>query len=91
MVSPVWSQQRLACPADVPSWTADAQEQAYEEIGRGTNLPVPRNVRLDPHGAPPEIGRWGELLVHNYLVQQQEGERSAKFILPPVMSDVRYA
>ena len=57
----------------MPAWTADATNKAYEEIGIGSSLPVPENITLDAKVDQPEIGRWGELLVHNYLVQQQEG------------------
>ena len=58
---------------DVPAWTADATDEAYEEIGMGSNLPIPQNMVIDAKVTQPEIGRWGELLVHNYLVQQQQG------------------
>ena len=30
-------------------------------------------MTLDAKVDQPEIGRWGEMLVHNYLIQQQEG------------------
>lgn len=57
----------------MPAWTADATDQAYQEIGFGSALPIPKDIVLDAKVDQPEIGRWGELLVHNYLLQQQEG------------------
>ena len=45
----------------------------YEELGSGAALKnPPSNVTLGQGSEKPEIGRWGEYLVYNYLLQQQE-------------------
>ncbi len=61
----------------MPAWTAEATDTAYEEIGSGSSLPIPDDIKLDEkveHAE--EVGRWGEMLVYNYLKEQQKGKNT---------------
>ena len=57
---------------ELPVWTQLASETEYEELGRGSALKIPSNVILSDTSDRTEIGRWGELLVYDYLLQQKE-------------------
>jgi hypothetical protein len=59
-----------------PVWTAWASEYVYDELAGGDSLRLPENVTLDAGSELPEIGRWGEFLVHEYLLQQQTRDPS---------------
>ncbi|KAL8608369.1 hypothetical protein ACOMHN_002602 [Nucella lapillus] len=56
----------------LPVWTQLASETEYEELGRGGDLKVPTNVTLSESSNRVEVGRWGELLVFDYLRQQKD-------------------
>lgn len=56
----------------LPVWTQLASETEYEELGRGGDLKIPTNVTLTESSNRIEVGRWGELLVFDYLLQQKE-------------------
>lgn len=49
-----------------------AYETEYEELGRGSDLKIPTSVTLTEASNRSEIGRWGEALVYDYLLQQKE-------------------
>jgi hypothetical protein len=52
-----------------------ASDYTYEELGQGTNLKAIPDIPLDldqDETDNQEIGRWGEHLVHQYLLSQQE-------------------
>ncbi|XP_061196696.1 uncharacterized protein LOC133204972 [Saccostrea echinata] len=63
---------------DHPAWTELASDYTYEELCQGSNLKatpeIPLDLDLDESNLQ-EIGRWGEHLVHQYLLEQQEGDR----------------
>ena len=40
-------------------------------MGLGGNLPLPRNLSLGQESGVPEVGYWGECLVHQYLLAQK--------------------
>nr|KAG5712633.1 hypothetical protein BaRGS_029688 [Batillaria attramentaria] len=56
----------------LPVWTEFASETEYEELGRGGDLQIPTSVTLSEASDRTEIGRWGELLVYDYLQKQKE-------------------
>ena len=59
--------------SDLPNWGEIVQEYTNEELGPGAALKnPPSNVTLYQGSKKTEIGRWGEYLVYNYLLQQQE-------------------
>ncbi|XP_041376442.1 protein NO VEIN-like isoform X2 [Gigantopelta aegis] len=57
-----------------PVWTESDSELIYEELGSGSTLKLPEMpVQSDADKPTMQvIGRWGEHLVHNYLLQQRE-------------------
>jgi hypothetical protein len=62
-----------------PVWTARASDYDHDELSGGDSLRLPRvpeTVTLDAGSELPEIGRWGEDLVHEYLLQQQSRDPS---------------
>ncbi|KAK7114721.1 uncharacterized protein [Littorina saxatilis] len=56
----------------LPVWTQLASETEYEELGRGGDLKIPATLTLTESSNRIEIGRWGEQLVFDYLMQQKE-------------------
>ncbi|XP_056016364.1 uncharacterized protein LOC125663893 [Ostrea edulis] len=64
---------------DHPAWTGLASDYTYEELGQGSNLKAVPDISLDldqDESNLQEIGRWGEHLVHQYLLRQQEVDPS---------------
>ncbi|XP_062567288.1 uncharacterized protein LOC134229558 [Saccostrea cucullata] len=62
---------------DHPAWTELASDYTYEELCQGSSLKAPPEIPLDldqDESNLQEIGRWGEHLVHQYLLEQQEGD-----------------
>ena len=58
--------------SELPVWSQLASETEYEELGRGGDLKIPTKVTLSESSDRIEIGRWGEMLVYDYLLHQKE-------------------
>ncbi|XP_076448916.1 LOW QUALITY PROTEIN: uncharacterized protein LOC143285481 [Babylonia areolata] len=56
----------------LPVWTQLASETEYEELGRGNALQIPSSVTLSESSNNVDVGRWGEHLVYDYLLQQKK-------------------
>ena len=56
---------------ELPIWTQFATDTEYEQLGHGDHLTIPANFELSESSDTGEIGRWGEQLVYDYLLQQK--------------------
>lgn len=65
------------CFVDHPAWTDLASDYTYEELCQGSNLKNPPEIQLDmeqDEAGLQEIGRWGEHIVYQYLLQQKDND-----------------
>ncbi|XP_025076268.1 uncharacterized protein LOC112553340 isoform X4 [Pomacea canaliculata] len=56
----------------MPIWTQLACETEYEELARGKDLRIPETIELSDTSDRSSVGRWGEFLVYDYLLQQKQ-------------------
>ncbi|KAK3603430.1 hypothetical protein CHS0354_009413 [Potamilus streckersoni] len=64
----------------LPIWTTMASDYSYDELGTSSTLPLSKITSVDVGSVG--VGRWGEALVYNYLLQVKQTD--------PKISDVKW-
>lgn len=71
-ISKVFSCSGTILFAGDPVWTHLASDYTYDELGCGSDLPLPEELlSQEDVGVTDKVGYWGELLVYRYLQAQK--------------------